>query len=126
MAKLMPYTDPYGVAHPDAVWIPNEVHIAHSDGAVRVVFAAWHNAAALAAGKTPLAGACKEYALTGAAYHALAQTAPAAGQTTLFGVISQACYDHLTVIPDVPAPTEQDPNRKVSFFADAADFDLPT
>lgn len=104
MAKIKSFEDAQGVEHDEAVWFPNEVHIAHSDRASQVVFAAWHSVDTLAAGKGPLPGACKEYGSKGAEYldlagtkeSALLEAASAAAGTPLAVPADNAAVDALS------------------------------
>lgn len=70
MAKKMPYTDPQGVDHPDAVWYPVETNFCHPARTGRVLFYGYHNAAAAEANRRPLDGAQKAYDISGPAAYA--------------------------------------------------------
>lgn len=98
MAKIKSFTDAFGASHVDAVWFPNEVHIAHADRRANVVFAGWHNAAALAAGKSPLPGADHAYPVSANAYLSLAGTSEASLLTaaTAVPVPADAAVDAMT------------------------------
>lgn len=103
--KLKPYTDPSGVTHSQAVWLPVTIHIEHERLTAYVTFKGYATADAFAAGKAPLPGAVKEYVIRGNDYQQRA--------AQLLGPISTVSYDWAMNYLDTPIHEGGD---AVSFF----------
>lgn len=133
MAKQMSYTDPStGAVYPESVWLPLGVYVDFAGGVGRVVFNGYATPAVAAAAlgyftgatsvpaKSPVAQ--KEYTLNRQELLVFA-THPPTGATHL-DTDSEASYELALARLDTPAPTAEEPDRKVSFFAAATDLTL--
>jgi hypothetical protein len=132
MAKKMAYTDPQsGAAFAESVWLPLGVFIDFSGPHGNVVFMGYATQTIAAkkllavldlpGGENKAVIGTKSYPLTADQCRTLAM---AAASGTMLDALSTICYQIAADTPDTPAPTEQEPNRKVSFFHDATDVDL--
>lgn len=121
MAYQMSYTDARLTTHPESVWLPMFVGFDHGSKSGRIVFNGYHDLAALAA-NAPVIDQ-KAYEVSGDVYLSIVGGAPSSGSSVL-DVVSQACYDYSSTVLDKAAPTEEDPDRKVSFFAGASTLAL--
>lgn len=133
MAKRMAWTDPNtGTVYPDSTWLPLGVYIDFSGPTVRAEFLGFAtediarkvlmSVLGVPGGKKYSPIGSKAYTLDAAASRAMAGGKPAT--TSMIDAVSSPCYAVAETTLDVPAPTDAEPDRKVSFFSGATDVTL--
>ena len=133
MAKLMAFVHPdTGMEYPDSVWLPIGIYTDFSAPSGNVVFngyptqtlatVALKHSLGLPGGRFVAPVAQKSYPLSAAEVQALAASTPT--PPNMIAAMSVPAYVKAMMTLDVPAPIEGQPDRKVSFFADATDVDL--
>lgn len=110
-----PFTGGDGADHPDCYWTPVLTNFDWYAERARVVYAGFHDAAFWSAGGKPIAGAQREYLLSGDTFRSMAP-AYLSGAIPPAAMVDQIALDAL----DAPAPTPEDPDRMVSFFGPEA------
>lgn len=116
MAKVMPFTDPYGNALEASYWKIVQVNIGVADKTGMVLLYGYVSKSARDTAKQNIGQ--KQYSISGAQFDALMAKHLKPGGPNL---LSLAYTDVVNATDDVPAPTEKDPNAKKNFFADAED-----
>lgn len=70
LGKTMAFTSPDGAEHANGFWCLDRLAVDIPDQAIRLKFVGYHSTAAYDADKQPVAGAVKEYLVTGTAFGA--------------------------------------------------------
>lgn len=133
MAKKMNYVDPQtGAVYPESTWLPLGIYTDFSGPTARVEFLGFATEAIARSMLMAVLGVpggvkkapvgAKSYSLTADQTRALAVAAPQGA--TMIDAMSYPAYDVAEETLDVPAPTAEDPDNKVSFFNDAVDVVL--
>lgn len=120
MPFVKSHTGADGGEHPEAYWTPNLTEFHWDSEVARIVWRGYHDAAFWSAGGKPIDGAIKDYLLSGEGFRAMAP-AYLSGAIPPAVLADQIALDTL----DVPAPTEADPGRMVSFFDPAGATQVP-
>lgn len=68
MGRVMPFTSPDGASHPQSFWCLDRMSVEIGEQSLRLRFIGYHDAAAYDAERQPVAGASKDYLVTGAAF----------------------------------------------------------
>ena len=115
--KVKPFTGPDGADHPNAVWLPTQFQLDNQGKTGRITFNCYHDAASLAAGKLPVAGASKSYIVNQAAYTALTGSVVTGNMIDAMSAAGYALAMSTLDTLDPANPT----GPRVSFFHGCAD-----
>lgn len=115
MAMKKAYNDAFGNSYTDSYWRIVQINIGVADNTGMVVFYGYKDAASRAANKQSIGS--KSYSLTKEEFQAMMVQHLTPGGPNLM----QALYTYAKNKHDTPAPTPEEPDKKVSFFADAVD-----
>lgn len=120
MGKRLNFTSPDGAPHPQSFWCLDRMLLEISDRALRLRFIGYHDAASYDADRQPVAGAVKEYLISGQAFTD-ATGLPTQGVAVPISVevLRLAWAVALNEKEIVPDPAH--PDNKVSFFDGAVD-----
>lgn len=113
MAKAMPYTDSFGNENLNSYWRCAAINISITDNNAMVVIYGYKNAEARANNKQSIGS--KSYSVSGETFINLLNSHLEPGGPNIMTL----AYTIATQTLDVDAPTEEDPDRKVSFFEGA-------
>jgi hypothetical protein len=116
MAKVMPFTDPYGNALATSYWYVVQVNLGIADRTANIVLYGYKDRQARKQGKASVGS--KSYAVSGEKFDQMMKAHLSPGGPNLMRLIYEQVVNG---IKDVPAPTPEDPDAKKSFFEGATD-----
>ena len=115
-AKQMPYDDAYGNHYEGSYWRLVQLNLGIADGNASAVFYGYRTEEDRRSGKQSIGN--KQYSVSGEKFDRIAAEHLAPGGPN----VVQIAYKIAAETKDVPAPTPEDPDRKVSFFEGGEDL----
>lgn len=117
MGKQMAYTSGDGAGHPNSFWCLDRLGVEIGDAALRLKFVGYHDAPAYDADRQPIAGAVKEYLVSGAEFMAAINlpTGLPTGAPISAEILGMAWAVALNTKDQGDGP----PETRTSFFAEA-------
>ncbi len=121
MGKSMGFISPDGANHPSSFWCLDRLDAEIGSLALRLRFIGYHDTAAYDADRQPVAGARKEYLISGQAFmEAIALTTQAA-DVPISAEIIRLAWAVAAGIADTPDPENE--GEFISFFEAAVDVE---
>lgn len=116
LGKTMGFNSPDGAPHAASFWCLDRILVEIGDTAIRLRFIGYHDVAAYDAGKEPVAGAVKEYLVSGTAFAEAIQLSTLAAGVPISAEILRLAWVAAGQVHDVDVA-----GQMVSFFDGAAD-----
>jgi hypothetical protein len=118
MGKQMPFTSADGASHPQSFWCLDRMSVEIGDQALRLRFVGYHDAASYDAERQPVAGAVKDYLVTGQAFLS-AVGMMTEGEQPISAEILRLAWQAALDAKDTPDPEHE--GQTTSFFEAAVD-----
>jgi hypothetical protein len=116
--KNMSFTSADGAPHPQSFWCLDRMSVEIGEQALRLHFVGFHDAAAYDAERQPVAGAVKDYLVTGQAFLS-AVGMVTEGEQPISAEILRLAWQAALDAKDTPDPAHE--GQTISFFEAAVD-----
>lgn len=123
MGKQMPFISPDGASHPNSFWCLDRLTVGVGDSSIGLRFIGYRSAADYNADRHPIAGAVREYLISGGRYYEAIQRATQFPTgTPISHEVLQMAWDIALEVKDqgLPPANPEDPDTRTSFFGSAA------
>lgn len=122
VGRKMSYTSADGVLHANSFWCLNHLDANIGEGRMSLVFIGYHDVACYDADRQPIAGAIKNYIISGTAFQeAINMPTQYPQGTPISGEILTMAWSVAMSMKEIgTAPGEGEPDTRTSFFEGAA------